>query len=116
MLRKNQLLQVYGYLINSEIKQRKDMNTDSKKYIITNWFPGLSLLLIQLIIMFFFCGLRVCQWVWVRCMTCISSVLIAACSAPDRLLTSIPMGDNDTNTCKQRSDLMPAWEEEGLGH
>lgn len=47
------------------------------------------------------------------------SVLIAAvpaCSAPDRLLTSIPRGDNDTNTCKQHSALMSAWEEEGLGH
>lgn len=47
------------------------------------------------------------------------SVLIAAvliCSAPDRLLTSIPRGDNDTNTCKQRSALIPASEEEGLGH
>ncbi|TNN37095.1 hypothetical protein EYF80_052736 [Liparis tanakae] len=31
---------------------------------------------------------------------------------PDRLLTSIPGGDNHTNTCKWRSTLMPFWEEE----
>jgi len=32
-------------------------------------------------------------------------------SAPDRLLTSIPRGDNHTNTWKWRSTLMPWWEE-----
>ena len=35
--------------------------------------------------------------------TMLLSVLIVgvrACSAPDRLFTSIPRGDNDTNTCK----------------